>query len=275
MLTNSFEDKNILFWNELAKIHSGASDYHLANYDPGSYKLKEIEISALGNIKGKRVLHLQCHIGLDSFALEMMGAEVTAIDYSPEAIDTANALKQRFGLKTIFHCANVNDLTSLNLGRFDVVFTSYGVLVWLEHLDLWAKSIALHLKPGADFLIIDEHPVARIFSNPNKDNAAFNIGNLSPDIREGKLIKSNYKYSYANRDRQLKNQEQYVWFHSLTEIITVLIGENLNITEFKEFNKTFYKAFSQLESNEDGWWHFNNDVSALPLMFLLRVKKSF
>lgn len=273
MATN-YEEKNILFWNELACIHSGVSDYNLANYNPNEYTLKSIETSALGNITGKRILHLQCHIGLDSFALEMMGAEVTAIDYSSAAINTANTIKQRFGLKTTFHCSSVYDLASLDLGKFDIVFTSYGILVWLEHLDLWAKNIALHLNPGGDFLIIDEHPIARMFSNPRQDNTAFNIDNLSVDMREGEPVRANYKYSYANTDSQIENQEQYVWFHSMSEIITSLITRNLSVIEFKEFNMSFYKAFSQLELNESGWWCFNNETSPIPLMFLLRLKNN-
>ncbi|SMB36278.1 Methyltransferase type 12 [Serratia proteamaculans] len=272
-MPNNYEEKNILFWNELAKVHSGVSDYDLANYNPDKYKLRDIETSSLGNVAGKRILHLQCHIGLDSFALEMMGAEVTAIDYSSTAIETANTIKQRFGLKTIFHCSSVYDLTSLDLGAFDIVFTSYGILVWLEHLDLWAKTIASHLKPGGDFLIIDEHPIARMFSNPHQDNTAFNIENLSLDIRDGEPVRANYKYSYANSDSQIENQEQYIWFHSISEIITSLISQNLIITKFEEFNMSFYKAFSQLELNENGWWCFTSETPSVPLMFLLCLKK--
>lgn len=272
-MANIYEEKNVLFWNELARIHSGESDYDLANYNPCEYKLKNVELSALGNITGKRILHLQCHIGLDSFALEMMGAEVTAIDYSSAAIDTANTIKKRFGLKTTFYCSSVYDLASLALGTFDIVFTSYGILVWLESLDLWAKNIAIHLNPGGDFLIIDEHPIARMFSNPHQDNTAFNIDYLLGDIREGEPVRANYKYSYANSDNQIENQEQYIWFHSISEIITSLITQNLRIIEFKEFNMTFYKAFSQLELNEGGWWCFNNETPHIPLMFLLFLKK--
>lgn len=268
-----YDEKNILFWNELAKIHSAVSDYDLDNYSPDKYKLRDIEVSSLGNISGKRILHLQCHIGLDSFALEMMGADVTAIDYSSTAIETAMTIGQRFGLKTTFHCASVYDLTSLELGTFDIVFTSCGILVWLERLDLWAKTIALHLKPAGEFLIIDEHPFARMFSNPHQDNTALNIDNPGLDIRLGEPIRACYKYSYAKSDSQIENQEQYVWFHSLSEIISCLISQNLTVTEFKEFNMSFYKAFSQLELNEDGWWHFNNETPAVPLMFLLRLMK--
>ncbi|QWT41606.1 class I SAM-dependent methyltransferase [Dickeya dadantii] len=272
-MKNFYDGKNIQFWDELAEIHSGQSDYNIDNYDPWVYRLKDIELAELGDVSNKRILHLQCHVGLDSFALEVLGAEVTAVDYSAAAIDTANAIKHKFGLKTNFYCANVYDLSELNLSDFDLVFTSYGVLVWLQHLNLWANAIASHLKPGGELLLIDEHPVARMFSNPHQDNAPLDSKALFSPIQSGAPVKTNYKYSYANDHRQIEHQEQYVWFHSLSEIITSLTNENLSITAFREFDKTFYKAFSQLSQHEDGWWRFNNAFSAIPLTFLLRAKK--
>ncbi|WKV50161.1 class I SAM-dependent methyltransferase [Dickeya fangzhongdai] len=272
-MKNFYDSKNIQFWDELARIHSGQSDYDIGNYDPWRYQLKDIELSELGDLHNKKVLHLQCHIGLDSFALEIMGAEVTAIDYSAEAIETANAIKRKFGLKSNFYCASVYDISALNLGEFDLVFTSYGVLVWLQHLNLWATAIASHLKPGGELLLIDEHPVAKMFSNPHQDNAPLDSNALFSPIQSGAPVKANYKYSYANDHRQIENQEQYVWFHSLSEIMTSLTNESLCITAFREFDKGFYKAFSQLSQHEDGWWRFNNGLSAIPLTFLLRAKK--
>ncbi|MEM0674045.1 methyltransferase domain-containing protein [Dickeya oryzae] len=268
-----YDSKNIQFWNELARIHSGQSDYDVNNYDPCRYQLKDIELSELGDLRGKRVLHLQCHIGLDSFALEIMGAEVSAIDYSSDAIDTANSIKNKFGLNTQFYCASVYDISTLALGEFDVIFTSYGVLVWLQHLDLWASTIASHLKPGGELLLIDEHPIAKMFSNPLQDNSPFDGSTLFNATRTDAPVKANYKYSYANEYHQIENQEQYVWFHSLSEIITSLTNKGLCITAFQEFDKSFYKAFSQLSLHEDGWWRFSNGFSSIPLTFFLRARK--
>nr|WP_231854520.1 class I SAM-dependent methyltransferase [Xenorhabdus doucetiae] len=203
----------------------------------------------------------------------MLGAEVTAIDYSSLSINYAKKIKDKFGLKTDFYCANVYDLSYLNLGEFDLIYTSYGVIVWLQDLSLWAKTISSHLKLGGDFIIVDEHPFARMFSNPNQDNTPYNSKDIFINTSSGEPIKANYKYSYANRDSVVTNQEQYIWFHSISEIITSLINENLHLTVFKEFDKSFYKAFSQLSKNEEGWWCFDNKMSSIPLMFLLHAQK--
>ena len=272
-MKNFYETKNIDFWNELARIHTQDSDYQLDTYDPKTYRLKDVETAELGDIIGKKILHLQCHIGLDSFALEMMGAEVTSIDYSLDAINTATKLKRKFGLDAKFHCSNVYDLSELKLGEFDIIFTSYGVLVWLEHLDLWANTINLHLKNEGELIVIDEHPSAKIFSNPNQDNSAFEAKIFRFNKSYSHPIKANFKYSYANSTHPVENQEQYIWFHSLSDIALSLTNRGMYITKFQEFNKTFYKAFSQMSLGDDGWWRFGDEYLSLPLIFLMRAKK--
>ncbi|MCH7373592.1 class I SAM-dependent methyltransferase [Aeromonas sp. MR16] len=272
-MITEYDTKNILFWDELADIHSGVSDYDLSHFHPHKHNLREIELNLLGDIAGKKVLHLQCHVGFDSFALEMLGAEVTAIDYSASAIEIANRIKDSFNLKTNFHCANVCDLSSLDLGEFDIVFTSYGVLVWLRDLKSWAISIATHLKEDGLFCIVDEHPFARVFSNPNKDNVRFNSGYLHTYGMGEQPFKANYKYSYASDEKELDHQEQYVWSHSISELINSLVGAGLNVVDFSEYEKTFYRAFSDLVINNDKWWVFEDGSYSIPLTFSLCAKK--
>lgn len=272
-MTTEYDTKNILFWDELADIHSGVSDYDLSHFHPNKHTLRDIELGLLGDIVGKKVLHLQCHVGFDSFALEILGAEVTAIDYSSSAIEIANGIKDAFNMKTNFHCANVCELSSLELGEFDIVFTSYGVLVWLEDLRGWANSISTHLKEDGQFYIVDEHPFARVFSNPNIDNVKFNSGYLHTYGMGVQPFKANYRYSYASEDKELEHQEQYVWSHSISEIINSLVNAGLNITDFSEYEKTFYRAFSDLVINDDNWWVFEDNSYSIPLTFSLSAKK--
>lgn len=268
------EERNIRFWDELAEIHSGDSSYELHRFDATSQKLKDVELSKLGDLSGKKVLHLQCHVGLDSFALAMLGAEVTAVDYSANAISTANKLREGTGLKIEFHCASVYDMSSLDLGTFDVVFTSYGILVWLSRLDLWAKSIADHLKPGGRFVIVDEHPVSRMFGNPNEDNTKFNNGYLHRYWNDGAPFVANYRYSYASEKVEVVNNRQDIWSHSVSEVINSLIGAGLSISAFDEYDMSFYRAFSDMRECDDGWWRFVDDEYCVPLMFsVLAVKR--
>jgi hypothetical protein len=48
----------------------------------GKSSLNQIETALLGNITGKKILHLQCHFGMDSISLSRMGASVVGVNRS-------------------------------------------------------------------------------------------------------------------------------------------------------------------------------------------------
>src|SRR5690606_26746788 len=125
----------------------------------GETSLKEIELTELGNVENKKILHLQCHFGMDSLSLSRLGATVTGVDFSEEAIETARKLNDELNLDAEFICCNIYDLDpsspqnplKTQAGKFDIVFTSYGVIGWLPDLDKWAAIISNYLKPGGFF----------------------------------------------------------------------------------------------------------------------------
>ena len=71
---------NLRNWNERAGIHARdtTGDYRLDRFRAGEDVLHEIEAAELGPVRGKRVLHLQCHIGRDTLCLVRRGAIVFA-----------------------------------------------------------------------------------------------------------------------------------------------------------------------------------------------------
>jgi len=54
----------------------------LTGFRAGEDALHAIEATELGDISGKRVLHLQCHIGRDTLCLVRRGATATGLDFS-------------------------------------------------------------------------------------------------------------------------------------------------------------------------------------------------
>ena len=114
-------------WNQKTAIHKTSDFYDLEGFKKGKNVLNEIELSELGDVKGKSLLHLQCHFGLDSMSWSRLGAKVTAVDFSDEAIKTAQQIKGEAGLDTEFVCSNVYELKDNLNEQFDIVFTSYGV----------------------------------------------------------------------------------------------------------------------------------------------------
>jgi SAM-dependent methyltransferase len=124
----------------------------------GQLGLPEVVRSALGDLSGRRVLHLQCATGESTAELAELGAFVTGVDISSEALDVA---RERWP-DIAWVQADVQDLPSeLKRGRFDLVYTADGVLVWLHDLEAWAHGVVASLRSGGDFLLHEEHPVAQ------------------------------------------------------------------------------------------------------------------
>ena len=72
-MKNSHEEKiNREKWNEIARAHY--ESYGIERLFNKQTMLSQIELMELGDIKGKDILHLQCHIGTDTLSLELEGA---------------------------------------------------------------------------------------------------------------------------------------------------------------------------------------------------------
>lgn len=153
---------NRALWNELVPIHAPSDFYDLEHYR-GERPREWLDRGELGDVDGKSLLHLQCHIGTDTLAWVHHGAEVTGADFSEEAISVARELSERLHLTATFVCAEITDLPELMHRRYDLVYTSYGVLNWLPDVTPWAQAIAKLLKPGGCFYVADTHPLVGMF----------------------------------------------------------------------------------------------------------------
>lgn len=139
MLAQYFQN-NLHYWNELTSIHERSAFYDVAGFKAGKSSLKAIELTEVGDVKGKSLLHLQCHFGMDTLSWARSGAKVTGIDFSEKAIDLARSLSKELSIKSRFIRADIYDLPQVLGGSFDIVFTSYGILCWLPDLKKWSRS---------------------------------------------------------------------------------------------------------------------------------------
>ena len=148
---SDYFEANKKLWNQRTIVHKDSSFYNLAGFKAGENVLTPIELNELGDVKGKKMLHLQCHFGMDSLNWARLGADVTGVDLSDEAIKEAKQLNDELAMNAKFICCNVYDLKEHLDEKFDIVFTSYGTIGWLPDLDKWAGLIAHYLKPGGTF----------------------------------------------------------------------------------------------------------------------------
>lgn len=146
-------------WDKKVAIHAKSDFYNVEAFKNGKTSLNKYELEELGSVKGKSLLHLQCHFGQDTLSWSRLGAKCTGIDISKEGIKEAIKLNNQLGLDATFIESNLYDVPKKVSGKFDIVFTSYGVIGWLPDLKTWGKIIADKLKKGGVFYIIEFHPI--------------------------------------------------------------------------------------------------------------------
>jgi SAM-dependent methyltransferase len=267
---DSYTGTNRQNWNERVPIHARSQMYDVAGFRAGASSLHSIEMEELGDdVPNKRLLHLQCHFGLDTLSWARHGAQVTGVDFSDAAIALAQQLSDELQIPATWICADVLALRDVVAEQYDIVYTSYGVLPWLADLQRWAHVIAESLAPGGTFYIVEDHPLTSVFGN--EDNATkFTathdyFGGSQPTRWEAGP-------TYTDGE-EIVSTPNYEWTHSLGEVITALATAGLQIAYVHEFPLCAWRRFPWLELGADGWWHLPAGDALLPLTFSLRAMK--
>jgi 2-polyprenyl-3-methyl-5-hydroxy-6-metoxy-1,4-benzoquinol methylase len=190
----NYLEMNRAGWNAKTPVHVNSAFYDMPGFLAGNTSLKDLELGLLGDVKGKRVLHLQCHFGQDSLSLARMGAHVTGVDFSDVAIEKATSLAAELQLDATFIHSDVYSLKEHLSGSFDIVFTSYGTIGWLPDLKLWADIVQYFLKPGGQFVMVDFHPVVWMFDE-RFQSVTYSYFNTGPIVERS-------EGTYADRDKQ-------------------------------------------------------------------------
>lgn len=262
---NEYFRANKELWNKRTAIHKDSAFYDVAFFKQGKNMLTPIELNELGGVKGKKMLHLQCHFGLDSLSWARLGADVTGVDLSDAAIAEAKRLNDEMQLNAMFICCNVYDLADHLNEQFDIVFTSYGVIGWLPDLDKWASLITRYLKPGGIFYMAEFHPVVWMFDD------TFSRIQYAYENREVIVI-DNYG-TYADPNADISGKE-YSWNHSISEVLNALIKQGLQIQFFNEFMYSPYPNFSNSVQVQPGQWHIQGMEGKIPMVFSVKAVKS-
>ncbi len=255
---------NRRLWNQRTAVHKDSAFYNLAGFRNGESALTPIELSEMGDVRNKKMLHLQCHFGMDSLDWARRGADVTGVDLSDAAIDEAKKLNTEMSLNARFICCNIYDLKNHLIDPFEIVFTSYGVVGWLPDLDKWAAIISHFLKPAGVFYMAEFHPVVWMFDEE------FTHVKYFYDNRE--VIVSENEGTYTDRNADIKGKE-YSWNHSISEVLNALIKAGLKIELFNEYMYSPYPCFSNIVESEKGKWHVKGMVGKLPMVYSIRAVK--
>jgi SAM-dependent methyltransferase len=255
---------NKAVWDRYAAIHVTSEFYDVEGFKKGKNSLTFIERKELGDVSGKSLLHLQCHFGLDTLSWARLGAKVTGVDFSNKAIQLAQSLAQEVSIDARFIQSQIYDLPKVLNDKFDIVFTSYGVLCWLPDLKEWGRVISHFLKENGTFYIVEYHPIRGMFDDDGNIN--------EPYFHKDEPLKYEGSGSYAEPNTSFKHVS-YEWVHSLSDIVNALVDAGLQIEFLHEFPFSISGDCPFLVRAKDGlWYHKKNDIK-IPLMFSIKARK--
>lgn len=245
-------------WNNRVDAHLKSKFYDLDGFLKGKSSLNKIELDLLGDVRGKSILHLQCHFGQDTISLSRMGAEVTGIDLSDKAIESAKKIAKETNTNAEFICCDIYDLPNHLDKEFDIVFTSYGVLGWLPDMDKWAGIVSKFLKAGGQFILVEFHPVVWMFDD-NFEKVAYNYFN------SGEIVESE-SGTYADKSADI-HQEYVMWNHGLSEVMNSLIKHGLEIISMDEYDYSPYKCFNKSVEVGPGKYRIAQFDNKIPMVY--------
>jgi SAM-dependent methyltransferase len=222
---------------------------------------------AVGEVAGLDVLHLQCHIGFDSISLARRGARVTGVDFSPASLAKGRDLAARAGVDVEFVEADATALPRELDGRFDLVYSTIGVIIWIEDLEAWMRSVHTALRPGGSLVLVEIHPLYNM------------IGEREPLLLDFPYAADGPRRfeepgSYADRDADVAAAAEIVYAHSLGEIVGAALAAGLRIDALHEhLDADFDPRGSMLLAEEDGRLGLRVSGERLPVLFTLLASR--
>ncbi len=261
-------------WDERVSAHWDSAMYraHADALRQGKPPLDEDLTQLAGDVHGKSLIHLQCHMGMETLGWALLGARSVGVDFAPNAIDKANTLRDELALDTRFICANVYDTRDhLDGEAFDIVFVSIGSLCWLPDMSRWARLVASLLNPGGMLLLNDVHPVVNMLGDHDHP-PGFAV--TYPYLGDERLVLDDDENSYAAQDTVFQNNTMAEWPHTFGTIITELVNAGLQITSMHESARCVWPAFKVMEETSPFRWDFPGKWRGkLPVEFTLTARK--
>lgn len=259
-------------WDERVPAH-WASEMYRAHADAlraGTHDLDERIVELVGDVRGRSLIHLQCHMGMETLAWSRLGADAVGLDFSEPAIEKADLLRDELGLSTRFVCANVYDALDVIHETFDVVFVSVGSLCWLPDVPRWARVVAGLLKPGGRLFLNDSHPLRDTLEDaPSGEGFVVAFPYFH---REG--IVEDCDATYADGGQKFENVRMVSWTRPLGEVVTSVIEAGLQIERLDESSHFVWPAFKQMRQIDPNRWELNPPwTDRLPAEYTLVARR--
>ncbi|GAB4561076.1 MAG: class I SAM-dependent methyltransferase [Haliangiales bacterium] len=259
---------NLDLWDERVADHLDTELYAMDAFMKGASSLTDIEKDALGDVSGKSMLHLQCHFGQDSLSWVREGARVTGVDFAPSAIANARKLSEVLSLPARFIESDIYGLPRVLDDRFDIVFTSYGVLKWLPDIYRWGEVVSRFLKPGGMFFVVEFHPFLYVFDyeTATKIEHTYFVGKDPISYDE--------VGTYANiGGANQKVRRAHSWPHPVSRVISSLLAAGLVLDSFEEFPYSTIDCFPFTKEVSPGRYMHSEYPGMVPMLYSVKAHK--
>jgi SAM-dependent methyltransferase len=274
---NDYRVFNKASWDERAPAHAASPGYSLDNFrtDPSflSYVV-QYDLPRLGDIRGLRGVHLQCHIGTDTISLARLGAQMTGYDFSPAALAEARKLNDELGAGVEFVEGDLYDaVNELGADSFDLVFTGIGALCWLPDIRRWAAVVARLLRPGGRLFIREGHPVLWSLADGRDDRL---LVVEHPYFETEEPIVWDEGGTYVETEVEFQHNLTHEWNHGLGEIVTALLDNGMDLTMLEEHDTVPWEGLPGLMAKVPEWeheWRIVDRPERLPHSYTLQAVK--
>lgn len=262
-------------WDARTPVHVASEFYGLDGSRTAEDWFAPFEWTDLGDLTGREVLHLQCHLGTETAAFAERGAAHTVgLDFSAAAVAQARRLAAEAGRAVEFVRSDVHRAVEALGGRqFDVIYTGKGALCYLPDLTAWAEVVSALLRPGGTFYLVEFHPLLDALGpTPSPERQQLR---LHHDYLGGRgPLRSDTPCTYTDGPPVQGATTSYEWRHGLGEVISAVIGAGMTVQLVRETELLPWKRFDAMVPSENGWWRLPPSEPIIPLLYALRAVKS-
>jgi SAM-dependent methyltransferase len=258
-----WRELNRAMWDERVPVHVASAFHDVEGFRAGRCTLQPEEVAEVGDVAGRRLVHLQCHFGLDSMSWARRGASVTGLDVSRPAVEAAGALAAELGLDARFVHGDLDAARDLLDGVFDVVDTGGWALCRLPDIPRWAEVVDSLLAPGGFVSLWEFHPV----ENTLADDAPV----FEQDCSPARPVSWESAGTDADPDAVTSANRSIEWIHPTSEVIGALLDRGLRLELFREETFTHHRRFPFL-TPRDGRWHMPEGMPLIPMLSAVRAR---
>lgn len=257
---------NLAFWNAVTPGHVASPMYRTEDFRAGACVIDPVARDAVGDVAGLRLLHLQCHFGLDTLSLARLGARAVGLDFSPAALSVARALAAEAGLEATFVESDVLSPPP-DLAGFDIVFASWGAIWWIDDIAAWMRTAASALRPGGRLVLVEGHPALLMLDEeapPGELRVRWPYRAREPHIHVAETDYAGVPSGQATRG----------YFHGLADILGGALAAGLEIRRFEEGDRIPWRGLEQMERLDRDYFQLPGEYPFVPHSFTLEAVRS-